>query len=84
MEEVNIFEMVKNLSCNFYENNLVEIILGITQDKIDYLSQIILYLSKMCLFSYELAQYDTKILAASVYFIALKTLEQVEPKLRPE
>ena len=38
----------------------------------------------MCLFSYELAQYDTKILVASVYFIALKTLEQVEPKLRPE
>lgn len=43
-----------------------------------------LYLSKMCLFNYELAQEDTKVLSAAVYFIALKTLEQVEPNLKPE
>ena len=42
-----------------------------------------LYLSKMSLFSYELAQEDTKLLASSVYFIGLKTLEQVEPSLKP-
>jgi hypothetical protein len=44
----------------------------------------VLYLGKMSLFSYELAQEDTKLLAAAVYFIALKTLEQVEPSLKPE
>ena len=38
----------------------------------------------MSLFNYELAQEDTKVLAAAVYFIALKTLEQVETTLRPE
>lgn len=43
-----------------------------------------LYLSKMSVFGYDLAQEDTKLLASSVYFIALKTLEQVESGLRPE
>ena len=38
----------------------------------------------MSLFNDELAQEDTKVLAAAVYFIALKTLEQVETTLRPE
>jgi hypothetical protein len=38
----------------------------------------------MTLFSYELAQEDTRLLAAAVYFISLKTLEQVEPTLKPE
>ena len=38
----------------------------------------------MILFSYDLAQEDTKLLAAAVYFIALKTLEQVQPNLKPE
>jgi hypothetical protein len=44
----------------------------------------LLYLSKMSLFNYELAQEDTKVLGSAVYFIALKTLEQVETSLRPE
>ncbi len=38
----------------------------------------------MSLFSYELAQEDTKLLASAVYFITLKTLEQVESTLKPE
>ena len=38
----------------------------------------------MSLFSYELAQEDTRLLAAAVYFIALKTLQQVETTLKPE
>jgi hypothetical protein len=38
----------------------------------------------MILFSYDLAQEDTKLLASAVYFIALKTLEQVQPTLKPE
>ncbi len=63
---------------------LVEIKLSISEDKQDYLEQILLYLSKMSLFSYELAQEDTKLLGSAVYFIALKTLEQVETTLRPE
>lgn len=68
----------------FFQLILVEIHLKINNDQEDYLQQIMLYLSKMCLFNYELAQEDTKLLAAAVYFIALKTLEQVEPNLKPE
>lgn len=64
--------------------NLVEIKLSISEDKQDYLEQILLYLSKMSLFNYELAQEDTKVLGSAVYFIALKTLEQVETTLKPE
>jgi len=52
----------------------VEIKLPLSDDKQDYLDQIVLYLSKMSLFSYELAQEDTKLLASAVYFISLKTL----------
>jgi len=52
----------------------VEIKLLLSDDKQDYLDQIVLYLSKMSLFSYELAQEDTKLLASAVYFISLKTL----------
>jgi hypothetical protein len=63
---------------------LVEINLWISDDKQDYLEQILLYLSKMSLFNYELAQEDTKVLGSAVYFIALKTLEQVETTLKPE
>ncbi len=84
MEEVNIYDMVKNVTCNFLSYSLVEIKLNLNDDQKSYLDQIVLYLSKMSLFSYELAQEDTKLLAAAVYFIALKTLEQVEPSLRPE
>jgi hypothetical protein len=53
---------------------LVELKLNINSDQKLYLDQIVLYLGKMSLFSYELAQEDTKLLAAAVYFIALKTL----------
>ena len=76
--------MVKNVTCNFLFYSLVEIKLNLNDDQKSYLDQIVLYLSKMSLFSYELAQEDTKLLAAAVYFIALKTLEQVESSLRPE
>lgn len=38
----------------------------------------------MSLFNYDLAQEDTKTLASAVYFIGLKTLEQVVSTLKPE
>lgn len=73
---------MKNAACNIIVI-LVEVRLSISGDQEDYLQQIMLYLSKMCLFSYDLAQENTKVLAAAAYFIALKTLEQVEPALKP-
>lgn len=82
LEQPNVFDIVKHLSCNFSYIS-VELNLNLSPDKQDYLEQIILYLAKMSLFSYELAQENTKLLAAAVYFIALKTLEQVETTLRP-
>lgn len=53
---------------------LDEIKLELTDCKKRYLDQIMLYLCKMSLFCYELAQIDTKVLASAVYFISLKTL----------
>lgn len=73
MEEVNVYDMVKNVACKFFVY-LVEIKLKITEDQKAYFDQILLYLSKMSLFSYDLAQEDTKLLASAVYFIGLKTL----------
>lgn len=55
MEEVNVYDIAKNLTCTFVFI-LVEIKLGITEDKQEYLDQIVLYLAKMSLFNYELAQ----------------------------
>lgn len=77
-----MYDVLKNVACNFYFI-LVELKLDITPEQQLYFDQIVLYLAKMSLFSYELAQEDTKLLAASVYFISLKTLEQVEPTLKP-
>ena len=84
LEESNVYDMVKTVACNFLFYFLVEINLNINEDQKNYLKQILLYLSKMILFSYDLAQEDTKLLASAVYFIALKTLEQVQPNLKPE
>jgi hypothetical protein len=38
----------------------------------------------MCTFNHELITRPNKILAASIYFIALKTLEQVNKSFCPE
>lgn len=38
----------------------------------------------MSLFSHELAEEDTKVLAGAIYFIGLKTLEQVDTSILPE
>jgi cyclin B/cyclin A len=38
----------------------------------------------MVLFNHELAEENTTLLAASVFFIALKTLEQVDSTVEPE
>lgn len=48
-----------------------------------YLAKILLYLCKMVMFSSELAEESADILAAAVVFIALKTLEQVDPSADP-
>lgn len=53
-------------------------------EKLDkYLEKIITYLSKMVLFSYELACQNPKELAGAVYFISLKTLEQAAKNIDP-
>lgn len=49
-----------------------------------YLAKILLYLSKMVMFNSELAEESAETLAAAVVFIALKTLEQVDPSAEPE
>lgn len=49
-----------------------------------YFSKILLYLSKMTLFSCELAEESTPLLAGAVVFISLKTLEQVDSSAEPE
>ncbi len=49
-----------------------------------YLTKIVLYLSKMCLFSLDLAEENPVLLAGAVVFIGLKTLEQVDSTVRPE
>jgi len=49
-----------------------------------YFNKILLYLSKMVLFSHELAEETPSVLACGVVFIALKTLEQVDTTARPE
>ena len=49
-----------------------------------YFSKILLYLSKMVLFSQELVEEDPTTLACGVAFIALKTLEQVDSTAKPE
>lgn len=82
MEAVNVYDVLKNVACNFLFIS-VELKLDVTSEQQLYFDQIVLYLAKMSLFSYELAQEDTKLLAAAVYFISLKTLEQVEPTLKP-
>lgn len=38
----------------------------------------------MCMFQHELVSKDLRILAAAVYFIGLKTLEQVSKNFCPE
>ena len=43
-----------------------------------------LYLSKMSLFSHELAEEIPSLLACGVVFISLKTLEQVDSNAQPE
>ena len=43
-----------------------------------YFNKIVLYLSKMSIFSIDLAEEKPKLLAGAVVFIALKTLEQVD------
>ncbi len=42
-----------------------------------------LYLSKMALFSQELAEESPDLLAGAVFFIGLKTLEQVDSSVEP-
>jgi hypothetical protein len=44
----------------------------------------VLYLSKMTLFSQELAEENPTLLSGAVVFIALKTLEQVDCTAEPE
>jgi hypothetical protein len=49
-----------------------------------YFKKIILYLSKMVLFNFDLAEEDPTLMAGAVVFIALKTLEQVDSTAEPE
>jgi hypothetical protein len=49
-----------------------------------YLDKILVYLSKMCAFSHHLVTRHNATLASAIYFIALKTLEQVNKNLCPE
>lgn len=49
----------------------------------EYLTKILIYLAKMCTFNHELICQDSTVVAAAVYFIALKTLEQVMKELVP-
>jgi hypothetical protein len=48
--------------------------MNVTSSISDYFKQIVLYLSKMSLFSQDLAEENQSLLAPAVYFIALKTL----------
>lgn len=48
--------------------------LTFSEQSTKYFNKILLYLSKMVLFSCELAEEDTSLLAGAVAFIALKTL----------
>ena len=43
-----------------------------------YFCDIVLYLLKLSLHNYELAQYDGRVLVGSIVYLALKTVEQVE------
>lgn len=83
LEEVTLYDLVKHINRTFpsYSD---EISLKLKPSLEAYFAKILLYLSKMTLFSHELVEKDLHILAGSVYFIALKTLEQVNRDLYPE
>lgn len=51
---------------------------------LEYLNKILTYLSKMCTFNHDLITKDNNVLASAIYFIALKTLEQVHKNFVPE
>lgn len=49
-----------------------------------YFKDILIYLSKMSAFSNELAEKDISLLGSAIFFIAMKTLEQVAGNFCPE
>lgn len=61
-----------------------EMRITLSEQSSKYFNKILLYLSKMTLFSCELAEESTPLLAAAVVFISLKTLEQVDSSAEPE
>jgi hypothetical protein len=63
---------------------LQEMHLVLSEHSSKYLTKILLYLSKMVLFSCELAEESADLLAGAVVFISLKTLEQVDASSEPE
>ena len=65
-------------------NNLDEIKVALKPSLREYLHKILIYLSKMCTFDHHLIACDKTLLATAVYFIGLKTLEQVARDLVPE
>jgi len=75
------FNLVSVTSYEFITNVLFQ--LGIkdtmTTELYDYLQRVCLYLSKACLYDYDLInQYNTCELAACTLFVAFKVTEQVE------
>ena len=71
-EEATFYDMVKHINRKFIINS-DEINLKLRPSFEVYFGKILLYLTKMCLFSHELVEKETK----QYFFIALKTLEQV-------
>lgn len=64
--------------------SLDEIKLPLRSSLIEYLGKILIYLSKMSTFSHELITRPNPVLASAIYFIGLKTLEQVNKSFVPE
>ena len=83
LEEATLYDMVKHINRTLIINS-DEINLKLRPSFETYFGKILLYLTKMCLFSHELVEKETKLLAGAVFFIALKTLEQVNKDFCPE
>jgi len=83
LEFSTVFDLLKHLNCTF-TNDLDEIKLNFQPKLLEYLQKILIYLSKMCTFNHELITRPSCILASAIYFIGLKTLEQVNKNFSPE
>ena len=82
MEEATLYDIVKHINRTFPYNS-DEINLKLKSSVEAYFHKILLYLAKMCMFNHELASTDLQTLSAGVYFISLKTLEQVNRDFCP-